>query len=181
MLDFNPPRYLFHRQEILNYIQDGENFLEVGTGNIKLGRSLLAYFERVILVDFSEFVQDFFNQLPTEHKQKLKLMIGDINDLTLQETFNCIVSCEVMEHIDNDEAFLRRLHSLLKENGQILLSVPSRMKYWSIHDDIVGHLRRYEKNDIVDLFNKTGFSDIKVISYGFPFLNFLRVLRITLA
>lgn len=181
MLSYNPPRYLFRRYEILRNVQPGEKFLEVGTGNIKLARALLRYFKCGTIVDFSRYVQALYQGLPNEHKQRLTLMVGDVGELLFTETFNCIVTCEVMEHVEDDEKFLRRLHSLLNESGQLILSVPSRMKYWSVHDEIVGHLRRYEKEDIVERVERSGFSDIKVLSYGFPFVNLLRLPRILLA
>ena len=181
MLSYNPPRYLFRRHEIQRHVKSGENFLEIGAGNIKLAQALLKNFSRGTIVDFSQFVQDFYQQLPDEHQQKLSLIVGDIDELVLPENYDCVVTCEVMEHVKDDHAFLRRLHSLLNDGGQILLSVPSRMKYWSIHDDIVGHLRRYEKQEITELFERTGFTNITVLSYGFPFVNLLRIPRVLLA
>ena len=181
MLSYNPPRYLFRRYEILRNVQPGEKFLEVGAGNIKLAQSLLSYFESGTIVDFSRYVRAVYQRLPNEHKQRLTLMVGDIEELAFTETYACVVTCEVMEHVADDEGFLRRLYSLLDEGGQLLLSVPSRMKYWSIHDEIVGHLRRYEKKQIIELVERSGFTDIKVLSYGFPFVNLLRLPRILLA
>lgn len=181
MLSYNPPRYLFRRYEILRNIRPGENFLEVGTGNIKLAQALLGYFKCGTIVDFSRYVEAMYQRLPNEHKQRLRLRVGDVGELAFTETYTCVVTCEVMEHVEDDEGFLRRLHSLLNEGGQLVLSVPSRMKYWSIHDEIVGHLRRYEKEDIIERVERSGFSDIKVLSYGFPFVNLLRLPRILLA
>lgn len=61
-----------------------------------------------------------------------------------------------------------------------MLSVPSRMKLWSIHDELAGHLRRYEKNAMIRAVLDRGFESVQVASYGFPFLNILRYLRILL-
>ena len=181
MLSYNPPRYLFRRHEILRNLHCGENFLEVGAGNLKLAQTLLDYFSRGTIVDFSEFVRTTYKQLPPDHQVKLTLLVGDILELSFPETYDCIVTCEVMEHIEEDLAFLQCLYVLLNSGGRIVLSVPSKMKHWSIHDEIVGHLRRYEKNDIIKLFERAGFVEINVQSYGFPFVNILRLLRILLA
>lgn len=183
MLGYTPPRYLFRRHEIIRNLtpQLGGTFLEVGGGNLKFARTLLDYFEKGTIVDFSPSVGKAYTQMSRVTKDRLTLVIGDIFEFSPETTYDCIVTCEVMEHIDDDLAFLQRLHSLLNSSGQIILSVPSRMKHWSIHDEIVGHLRRYEKKDITVLFAKAGFEKIKVQSYGFPFVNLLRLLRILLA
>lgn len=181
MLSYNPPRYLFRRFEILRHVKAGENFLEVGTGNMKLAQALLNNYRHGTVIDFSEFVQAIHKSLPVETRSRLTLKVGDIATLDIEERFDCIVSCEVMEHIEDDAGFLRRLHALLNTGGQIILTVPSRMKYWSIHDEIVGHIRRYEKDEIIELFSKEGYTNIQVLSYGFPFVNLLRLPRIWLA
>lgn len=181
MPSYNPPRYLFRRYEILRRAIPGNAFLEIGTGNIKLAQELLRYFKKGTIVDFSKYVQTFYERLPQIQRDKLTLKIGDVQALDLGGGFDCVVSCEVMEHIEDDSAFLQRIHSLLKEEGQLMLSVPSRMKYWSVHDEIVGHLRRYEKQELLALLQATGFKQVEVLSYGFPFINLLRIPRILLA
>jgi len=86
-----------------------------------------------------------------------------------------------MEHIADDSAFLKRLHAVLKDQGQLILSVPARMKYWSTHDEIVGHMRRYEWGELTNLVSGAGFSNVRIYAYGFPFVNLLRLPRVWLA
>ena len=69
----------------------------------------------------------------------------------------------------------------ITKNGQLIISVPARQKYWSVDDEIVGHYRRYEKEGLHELFSRAGFSSIRIVSYGFPFQNLIRVFRVALA
>ncbi|MDJ0783415.1 MAG: class I SAM-dependent methyltransferase [Desulfosarcinaceae bacterium] len=180
-MDYYPPRYLFRRYELLRVIQRGKEFLEIGPGNLFISKELLAFFERGILVDFNAESRIAFDGLGESHQKRLTLEIKDIFRWNTSRTFDCVVACEVLEHIDDDKRFLKKLYALLKPSGQLVLSVPARAKFWSLHDELVGHLRRYEKADIIQILNDSGFKEVKVIAYGYPFINLLRHLRIWLA
>ena len=183
MIRYYPPRFLFRRYEILRRVKRGTSFLEIGPGNLYLAVDLLGYFKRGTLIDYNLQVKDRYDNLEEPLKEHLDLMIGEFftSVTQLQLKYDCVVACEVMEHVENDGNFLSIAHDLLNDQGQLVLSVPSRMKYWSKHDEIVGHFRRYEKQRIINILSDQGFQNICVVSYGFPFLNILRLLRILLA
>ena len=180
-ISYNPPRYLLRRFEILRHLKPGQRFIEIAAGNLKLSRDLLRYFQRGTALDYSQFIEAIYHQLPQAERERLQLVVGDLFEAKLDADYDCVVACEVMEHVQDDAAFLQKLRSLLSPSGQLILSVPSRMKYWSVHDEIVGHLRRYEKDQLIQLLKNNGFSHIEVLSYGFPFINVLRWLRVLLA
>lgn len=180
---YNHPRFLYRRYEIMKRVQKGEHFLEIGPGNLSLALELLSKFQRGTLIDFNTTdVDAIYTALDAEQKDRLKLIIADFAQYDKFDTqFDCIVFCEVMEHIKDDAGFLQRVNKLLKTNGQIVLSVPARQKFWAEDDEIAGHYRRYEKPDLHKKLCESGFSDIKIASYGFPFIIFTRILRILLA
>ncbi|MBP6178150.1 MAG: methyltransferase domain-containing protein [Anaerolineales bacterium] len=164
-------------------IERGGHFLEIGPGNLLLALEILTKFDKGTLIDFNTTnVEQIYNSLNDGQKQKLKLIIADFFEQDhLNERFDCVVFCEVLEHIQDDAAFLKKVNKTLVEGGQLILSVPSRKIYWSIHDEIVGHCRRYEKNDLQEKLINAGYTQIKIISYGFPFVNIARIARIALA
>lgn len=164
-------------------VYKSNSFLEIGAGNLSLGIDLLTKFNQGTLMDFNtEEVAGIFENITPEKRKKLKLIIADFLTYDkFSEIFDCIVSCDVMEHIENDQAFLTRSYELLRKGGQFILSVPARKKYWSNDDEIVGHFRRYEKKDLEIILKEAGFCDIKIISYGYPFINLSRIIRIWLA
>ncbi|WYD81711.1 MAG: methyltransferase domain-containing protein [Candidatus Electrothrix gigas] len=180
-ISYNPPRYLLRRYEILRHLRPGNRFIEIGAGNLKLSLDILNSFEHGTALDYSRYIESRYQALPASIQQHLSLIIGDIQQVDIKTQYDCAVSCEVMEHVEDDQLFIHQINAVLCPGGQIILSVPSRMKYWSIHDEIVGHLRRYERKDIIKLFEDVGFEDIEVLSYGFPFANLLRLPRILLA
>lgn len=176
-LRYRPPRSLFRRFELLDMIEGGTTFCEVGPGDLQLATELLDRFERGTVVELDDGCRGFHAALAPDLRARLSVAIGPFEDMALAERFECVVCCEVLEHVEDDRHFLEQLRTLLVPGGIVALSVPSRMKYWTVHDEIVGHLRRYERDELTVLLQAAGFDDIEIRSYGFPWVNLLRVPR----
>jgi SAM-dependent methyltransferase len=176
-MKYSPPRYLLRRHTILKNVGGDGKFLEVGAGNLQMSSELSRVFKSGTCIDFSPKIQKLHKQLPAETQNKLDIVVGDFFTHPFDTKFDAVISCEVMEHIEDDKKFLARTRSLLKRNGQVIISVPAKQKYWTVHDEIAGHFRRYEKNDLIALFEDAGYKDIAILSYGFPFINILWRLR----
>jgi SAM-dependent methyltransferase len=164
-------------------IRRGRQFLEIGPGNLHLAVELLTRFDRGTLIDLNATgVSAMYNALRDADKQRLHLITGDFMESQLTGAeFDCVVACEVLEHVEDDRQFLSRAYSYLKAPGQLMISVPARYKYWSKADEIVGHYRRYEKQDLCRRLSGAGFAEIDVASYGFPFENVVRLGKVFLA
>ena len=180
-MKYHHPRFLFRRHEIIRRVQSGKRFLEIGPGNLELAKELLSNFDRGVLIDFnSKDVIEIFDNLPDNFKKRFQLIIQDFTEFKFpQNSFNCVIACEVMEHIEDDEIFLNKIKYLLHAGGQLVLSVPARMRFWSIDDELAGHIRRYEKQELYKKLKESGFCEIEIISYGFPFQNLIRLARIS--
>jgi len=56
---------------------------------------------------------------------------------------------------------------ILKNSGIAVITVPHRMKYYTNQDRIIGHYRRYEVDELVDLFRKFNLIHLKTFGiYG---------------
>jgi SAM-dependent methyltransferase len=82
---------------------------------------------------------------------------------------------EVLEHIENDREELENWSKLLKSDGHIIISVPAKMKYYSYLDMVSGHVRRYERDELVELLNSTGYKIETLFCLGFPFSNIVSI------
>jgi SAM-dependent methyltransferase len=77
--------------------------------------------------------------------------------------FDLIVCFEVLEHIKNEKKIIEFFFKSLKKGGSLILSVPSknaplyRAGLLKNFDLIVGHLRRYTKNEITNVLTWGGF------------------------
>jgi SAM-dependent methyltransferase len=180
-MTYYPPRYLFRRHELLKRAAGGNHFLEIGPGSLLLAVELLGVFRRGTLIDFSEDARAAYEALAPADRDRLVLVIADFVNHHFEEPFDAVIACEVLEHIRDEALFLDRVRGLLNPGGQLILSVPARKRLWSDHDQIAGHLRRYERQEVEDLVLSRAFRNVSVIAYGFPFINALRWVRIVQA
>jgi SAM-dependent methyltransferase len=76
---------------------------------------------------------------------------------------------DVLEHIADDGAFLRRLRELLIPRGRLYITVPAYRLLWSVEDDYAGHFRRYRQRSLVSTLERSGFT-IDFATYIFALL-----------
>ncbi|MCL4417276.1 MAG: class I SAM-dependent methyltransferase [Actinobacteria bacterium] len=81
--------------------------------------------------------------------------------------YDFIICSEVLEHIDNDKKAIIALYNLLKKDGFCLITVPLReaplakVGLLKKFDYEVGHLRRYNPDDLRRLLKENGFKIIE--------------------
>ncbi|MGQ0376009.1 MAG: class I SAM-dependent methyltransferase, partial [Nitrososphaerota archaeon] len=91
----------------------------------------------------------------------------------MQSKFDKVVSAHTMEHVDDDEIFLKRIKKSLKKDGKLILDVPRFFPYplgiplWPVHK------REYSKESLENILNKTGF-EVEA-SYGINRRNYVNV------
>ena len=180
-MKYRAPRFLFRRHELLRHVRPGGSFMEIGAADLTLTRELLERFDAGLAVDFTDDLPQSYAALPDELKSRLEISNADVMIEDVPGEYDCIIACEVMEHIEDDSRFLERLFDRLKPGGQLLISVPAKQKFWTVHDELVGHLRRYERTMFVEQASVAGFSDVRVLAYGYPWINWLSHLRVWLA
>ena len=71
--------------------------------------------------------------------------------------FDSIFSCNVLEHIKNDQEVITNLYDNLRKDGLLFLYVPAFQFLYSEMDKSVGHVRRYEKKELIRKVKKSGF------------------------
>ena len=76
---------------------------------------------------------------------------------------------DVVEHIDNDEAFLKQNYYFLRKDGLIYITVPAHNFLWSNEDNFAGHFRRHSISSMTNLLKKTGLK-VEFSSYLFSIL-----------
>jgi SAM-dependent methyltransferase len=78
------------------------------------------------------------------------------------EHFDLVMSTDLWEHVDDDKTVAAEAFRVLRPGGALLLAVPSGMDLWSGHDVALGHVRRYERQELVDLVTGAGFQLVDV-------------------
>lgn len=99
------------------------------------------------------------------------------------KSINCIISLNVLEHIEDDDKYIKKFYNHLPQNGKLILYLPSSNLIWTELDDMVNHKRRYSKSGIVELLNSNSFEIEKIFFVdfiGWIVLFFLKMFRVKL-
>lgn len=120
------------------------------------------------------------HDLGAESRALLRSRFGDRITVVDQATdaplasFEYLFAFEVLEHIVDDLAALTSWLAHLRPGGRALLSVPAHQRKYGDADRAVGHVRRYEREELTSLLSDSGLVDIELYNYGFPTGNALR-------
>lgn len=95
----------------------------------------------------------------------------------LDGSFDLVVACEVLEHIEDDLAALRSWAALLPRGGLVLLTVPAHPHRFGPSDVWAGHFRRYRRSDLERLAREAGLTVRRLLCFGFPLGNLLEPVR----
>ena len=66
-------------------------------------------------------------------------------------TFDLVCAFDIVEHVEDDRQILRELRRVSRPGAAIVFSVPLDPRRWSAFDDLVGHVRRYQTTELLDL------------------------------
>ncbi len=101
------------------------------------------------------------------HQRGLPVVRGDARHLPFHdESMDLVMSTDLWEHVDDHEAVAHETNRVLRPGGRALVAVPCSMKLWSGHDLVLGHVRRYEKSELVALMDGAGLEVRDVMSWN---------------
>lgn len=87
----------------------------------------------------------------------LAVVRGDARRLPFADaSVDLVLSTDVWEHIDDDESVARETARVLRRGGRALVAVPCDPALWSGHDEALGHVRRYERAELLDVVARAG-------------------------
>jgi 2-polyprenyl-3-methyl-5-hydroxy-6-metoxy-1,4-benzoquinol methylase len=135
-----------------NYLrgQKSLHILNVGCGSGELSLRLAAQGHRVVGID----IEQEYIELAKENCRRqgspanCEFMACAIEEFQSDTIFDCIVSTDVLEHINDDHSAFARMMRLLRPGGLVLLAVPAGQWLFGYHDEQLGHFRRYTKKTL---------------------------------
>lgn len=147
------------------------SFLDVGCGIGELSKYVASKGWKGKAIDFSEeaIEKARHNLLEFSQVEVVKKSLFDENGF-----FKTIFLWDVIEHIENDEAVLKKLCSLLLPEGYLVITVPSNPSEWRWDDDFYGHLRRYSIEEIETKLTNAGFVSLLYWDCSYPLFWFMR-------
>ncbi|QQG44559.1 MAG: class I SAM-dependent methyltransferase [Candidatus Roizmanbacteria bacterium] len=112
-----------------------------------------------IQIDEGYFTDISITALEKLKKKGANTVLSDFNEgLPYKDkSFDVVCAFEVLEHVDKDRIALADIGRVLKLDGQAFISFPLHEELFNNYDEVVGHKRRYDTNEIEALFRECGF------------------------
>ena len=136
----------------------GIDILEVGSGDRSFTKQLITEnpdIQRILSIEPSETLYEM-HRSNFVFPEQVAFKCIDLFDLQVEETglFDTAIFIHVLEHIKEDKKALDHVCNFVKPGGYVLFEVPAMPSLFSVHDEILGHYRRYNKimlNSIIDI------------------------------
>lgn len=131
---------------------------------------------KILSVDVKEEqVEDCNNFFKELNADNVEFIVGDLTTFQKENSFDLVLSVDVMEHILEDVLVFKNFHKSLKEGGMLLISTPSDQGGSDVHGEgetsfIEEHVRDgYNIEEIKAKILSAGFSKVEArYSYGTP-------------
>jgi SAM-dependent methyltransferase len=142
------------------------SFVEMGAGTGYMARTFLERGFHGACHDLGDDSRQLIRANLAPYGQRISVVD------TLEEIpaagFDYLFAFEVLEHIEDDRGAFGAWSEKLRLGGRVLLSVPAHQRKFGKSDEIVGHVRRYEREELERLLLGAGYTDIRIFNYGFP-------------
>jgi SAM-dependent methyltransferase len=138
----------------------GRQVLEIGAGIGNLTRLLVAGRMRYVASDVDP---EHLARLGTRfhHRPRLEIRNCDLSSADdffgLAGAMETVVCLNVLEHIEDDMASLRNIHSALRAGGTAVILVPCDQRIFGSLDTALGHVRRYSREELRGKMELAGF------------------------
>lgn len=147
-------------QIVMKLLPDKENLnvLNAGCGSGEMNQLLAENRTwKITAIDIDDKSISLSQDLKREFSiDNLTLIKTSIEKHVTSEKYDIIVSNDVLEHIEDDVAAVKKLMELLKDDGLLCVSVPALSFLYGHHDEMLGHYRRYNKRSLK-----------KILEFGF--------------
>jgi glycosyltransferase involved in cell wall biosynthesis len=144
----------------------GDRVLEIGAGIGNLTANLVPRSE----YHASDINPQYLDRLETLKQTRPYLQVH-YTDAAAGETFpagrfDTVVCLNVVEHIQNDLAVLTNIRKSLDKDGRAIVLVPNGPGLYGTLDKVLGHFRRYTREQLLDLCRRAGFTVEKMLKFN---------------
>ncbi len=173
------------RQNILEWYDftKEDTVLEIGSGCGAISGLFCEKAKRVVGIELSKR-RSMINAERNKEYDNLEIMVGNFEDIELDEKFDYVTLIGVLEYADSYinskhpyEEMLNRVKKFLKPNGKLIIAIENKfgLKYFAgamedhtgkLFDGIedynnVNSVRTFSKNEITSLLQQTGYDDLE--------------------
>ena len=144
----------------------GQRVLEVGAGSGSMTRFLYGR-ELIVTTDretpYIDRLRNAFRRRPGIIVERCDIDSDSSLDLS-RFSFDTVTAINVLEHSEDDDAALRRIHTLLTSGGRVIVYVPADKSLYGSLDEGIGHRRRYDKDELIEKLRHAGF-EVEHVSF----------------
>lgn len=119
--------YRNRREETLRLVTEavkpGASILDIAAAQ---GNFTLALAERGYRVTWNDLRADLAGYVQRKHERgDVTYIVGNAFELTFAEGFDCVLFCEVIEHVAHPDEFMANIARLLKPGGVAVMTTPN--------------------------------------------------------
>ena len=145
----------------------GERVLEMGAG---IGNITLQLVPRPVYwaSDVNPLYLDRLRKL-SETRPYLRVGFTDgkvAGSFPSGQQFDTVVCMNVLEHLSDDVAALRNIRDALDDGGRAIVLVPQGPHLYGSLDEVLGHCRRYTREQLMALGKQAGFHVSAVLPFN---------------
>ncbi len=149
---------------------DGRQVLVIGSGSGELAAMLAQRGAYVLAVDIDEASVNLTRRTAAEMGVVVSTQCARLEDLQPRPIYDFVIATDVIEHIEDDLGACIQLKSMLKERGQLVISVPALSWLFGYHDEILGHFRRYSQRQLKARIRESGLETLRCRYFGFSLI-----------
>ncbi len=171
MMDLTLLRQSYVKRAMRKYMAESQvrDMYDAGAGYCQYSWYVLKHWpcSRVHASDLKkDFLENFHHFLPDTLKARFTFRSADLQSYIPHGTYDLITAVDILEHIPDDIAVMRNFHSVLKENGILIISTPSDTDEAARFTE--EHVRPgYNKAELEDKLRGAGFRIVdSIYSYG---------------
>ena len=151
--------------ELVKRFSKNKIFFDIGGGNGNVAACLQKAGIETVLIEPS--IQGIRN---AKARGLNNLVCSTLQDASFElNSIPAIGVFDVVEHIADDNQFLKQMHDFLEPGGNLYITVPAYNFLWANEDDYSGHYRRYTISKLKKLLLGLGY-EINYSSYLFAAL-----------
>lgn len=90
-------------------------------------------------------------------------LYANAQSFSFNRKFDVIVAGEIIEHLQNPDAFLKSAYNCLRKEGRLIITTPNANNPF-VSRNKVGHIRLYNPKELVILLSKHSFK-VKSVQY----------------
>jgi SAM-dependent methyltransferase len=92
-------------------------------------------------------------------------------------SYRTVLMIDILEHLPDDAAALRKLATLVEAGGHAVIVVPSNPRKWGWDDDFYGHIHRYAQKDLEAKLRDSGLEPVEIWDFTFPVFTAMRAIH----